>query len=370
MNRRYFIACFFLNATLLLSACGDVPPTTTPDVDITQTPANEYTPIDLQAGYGLRGPWFELYVTNPDSPLSPQGTGGIDGPLVEAIDAARLSIDAAAYSITLNSVRNALINAHKRGVTVRIVMESNNMDSSDVQRLLEAGVPIIGDNSPGLMHDKFMVIDRSEVWLGSMNFTDSGTYDDNNNMIRIRSTKMAENYSVEFGEMFEEGRFGENVLAQTPHPSLTLDGTRVDTYFSPDDHVLTALYALLSQSEESIYFLAFSFTSNELGAIVREKAEAGLDIKGVMDKEQVASNTGTEFDPFRQAGLDVRIDGIDGQMHHKVFIVDGRIVVLGSYNFSRAAEERNDENLLIIYNEQIAEFLLREFERVYAQAHD
>ena len=356
--------------SMILSACVDVTPTSTPDTDFTPTPAGEYTPIDLQSGYGLRGPWFELYMTNPDSPLSPQGTGGVDGPLVTAIDGARLSIEVAAYSISLNSVRNALIRAHDRGVTVRIVMESNNMDRSDVQRLLEAGIPIRGDNQQGLMHDKFMVIDRMEVWLGSMNFTDSGAYEDNNNMIRILSTKIAENYLVEFNEMFVENKFGDNVVAQTPNPTVTLDGTRVDTYFSPDDHVLTALYNLLSGSEESIYFLAFSFTSNELGEIVRTKAEDGLDIKGVMDKEQVASNTGTEYDPFRQAGLDVRIDGIDGQMHHKVFIVDEEIVVLGSYNFSRAAEERNDENILIIYNSQIAEFFLQEFQRVYTHARE
>lgn len=368
MKSKSQISNILIAGVLLMTACAEVTPTVTPDVDVTQTPAAEYTPIDLQAGYGLRGPWFELYMTNPDSPLSPQGTGGIDGPLVEAINSARLSVDVAAYSISLNSVRYALINAHDRGVTVRVVMESTNMDRSDVIAMLEAGIPIIGDNRQGLMHDKFMVIDRSEVWLGSMNFTDSGTYDDNNNMIRIRSTKLAENYSVEFSEMFDDNKFGTDVVEATPNPSLTLDGTRVDTYFSPDDHVLNALYNLLSGSEESIYFLAFSFTSNELGEIVREKADAGLEIKGVMDKEQVASNTGTEFDPFRQAGLDVLIDGNDGQMHHKVFIVDGKVVVLGSYNFSRSAEERNDENTLIIYNEKIAEFFIQEFQRVYAQA--
>ena len=359
-----------LTVSSVLSACVDVTPTAPPDADFTPTPAGEYTPIELQAGYGLRGPWFELYMTNPDSPISTQGTGGIDGPLVEAIDAARLSIDVAAYSITLNSVRYALINAHDRGVAVRIVMESTNMDSSDVQKLLEAGIPIVGDDRQGLMHDKFMVIDRSEVWLGSMNYTDSGTYDDNNDMIRILSTKIAENYSTEFNEMFEDNKFGPDVVAQTPNPTVTLDGTRVDTYFSPDDHVLTALYNLLSGAEESIYFLAFSFTSNELGEIVRTKAEAGLDVKGVMDKEQVASNTGTEFDPFRQAGLDVRIDGNEGQMHHKVFIVDGKIVAFGSYNFSKSAEERNDENIVIVYNEKIAEFFMQEFDRVYAEAHE
>jgi phosphatidylserine/phosphatidylglycerophosphate/cardiolipin synthase-like enzyme len=276
----------------------------------------------------------------------------------------------AAYSITLNSVRYALIRAHERGVTVRVVMEADNMDSSDVEALLEAGILIVGDEQEGLMHDKFVVIDRSEVWVGSMNYTDSGTYEDNNNMMRVLSTKLAQNYLVEFNEMFEEKKFGPDVDPQTPNPNITVDGTRIDTYFSPDDHVLDALYALLSGANESIYFLAFSFTSNELGDIVRQKAETGLDIKGVMDEEQIASNTGTEFDPFRQAGLDVLIDGNDGQMHHKVFIVDGRIVVLGSYNFSRSAEERNDENIIIVYNEKIADFFMQEFDRVYDHAHD
>ena len=361
------IACY------LISACGNIPATpktATPGPGTIQstTPETNITPIDLEAGYGVKGPWFELYFTDPTSPLSPQGTGGVDGPLVKAIDAARLSIDVAAYSLSLNSVRNALLRAYDRGVTVRIVMESTNMDRSDPQILIEAGVPIIGDNSQGLMHDKFIVIDKSEVWLGAMNFTDSGTYEDNNNLMRIHSTKIAEDYSVEFKEMFEDNMFGPNVVAKTPNPTVTIDDTRIDIYFSPDDGVLSALASLLSSAQESIHFLAFSFTSNDLGVIVREKAEAGLTIAGVMDQEQVSSNQGTEYDPFKQADLDVRIDGNAGQMHHKVFIVDEKIVVLGSYNFSQSAEERNDENIIIVYNAVIAEQFMLEFERVQSQA--
>jgi phosphatidylserine/phosphatidylglycerophosphate/cardiolipin synthase-like enzyme len=317
----------------------------------------------------VRGSWFELYFTDPANPFSSQGSGGVDGPLVEAIDAARLSIDVAAYSISLNSVRYALIRAHDRGVTVRIVMESTNMDRSDPQALIAAGIPIIGDNRPGLMHDKFMVIDQSEVWLGAMNFTDSGTYDDNNNMIRIKSTKIAQDYSQEFKEMFEDDEFGPDINPQTPNPTVEIDGTRVDVYFSPDDGVMNALGLLLSNAEDSIYFLAFSFTSNELGTVARQKKALGLDVKGVMDEEQIKSNTGTEFDPFRQKGVDVMIDGNAGQMHHKVFIVDKKIVAFGSYNFSRSAEENNDENLIIIYNPQIAEQFVQEFERVRSHAH-
>ncbi len=369
MKHNRFLSFLFI-LTFLLAACGQVPAIPTPGVEITPTTGTNITPIDLEAGYGVKGSWFELYFTDPTSPLSPQGTGGLDGPLVNAIDQARLSIDVAAYSISLNSVRFALINAHKRGVQVRMVMESTNMDRSDPQALIEAGIPIVGDNMDGLMHNKFMVIDKSEVWLGSMNFTDSGTYDDNNNMMRIHSTKIAEDYSVEFKEMFEDHKFGPDVVRQTPNPTVTIDDTRIDIYFSPDDGVINALVNLLNSAKESIHFLTFSFTSNELGDIIREKDEAGLTVAGVMDEEQISSNQGTEYDPFKQAGIDVRIDGNAGQMHHKVFILDEKIVVLGSYNFSQNAEVRNDENLIIVYNPIIAEQFMMEFERVQKLARD
>lgn len=370
MKSHHRFASLLVISILFLSACVGTIPETPTQVSPTATREGELTPIDISVGYGVSGSWFELYFTDPVDPLSMQGTGGVDGPLVDAIDDARLSIDVAAYSLSLNSVRSALINAHQRGVTVRMVMESTNMDNSDPQRIIEAGIPVIGDNRDGLMHDKFIIIDRSEVWVGSMNFTDNGAYDDHNNMLRIRSTKMAENYIKEFEEMFLDDRFGQDVVAETPNPTLTIDGTRVDTYFSPDDGVANQLAALLSDAEESIHFLAFSFTSNDLGGIVRAKAEEGLEVHGVMDEEQIDSNQGTEFDPFRQADLDVLIDGIPGQMHHKVFIIDGKIVVLGSYNFSQNAETRNDENILVVYNEDIAGHYLNEFQRVADQSHE
>jgi phosphatidylserine/phosphatidylglycerophosphate/cardiolipin synthase-like enzyme len=370
MKLHHRFTSLLLVITFFLTACGNAISMPTPQTDFTPAATDEtkLTPIDIKVGYGVRGSWFELYFTDPSNPTSSQGTGGVDGPLVDAIDAARMSIDVAAYSLTLNSVRYALIRAHDRGVIVRMVMESTNMDSSDVKALLQAKIPIVGDNRPGLMHDKFMVIDRSEVWMGSMNYTDAGTYDDNNNMMRIRSTKMAENYTKEFEEMFVDNKFGPDTVAETPYPSLTIDGTEVDTYFSPDDGVLNALVPLLNSAQQSIYFLAYSFTSNELGDIVREKAKEGLTVEGVMDAEQVVSNQGTEYDPFQQAGMMVRKDGNEGLMHHKVFVIDGKIVAFGSYNFSKSAEENNDENFIIVYNEAIAQQFLQEFERVWKVA--
>ena len=87
-----------------------------------------------------------------------------------------------------------------------------------------------------------------------------------------------------------------------------------------------------------------------------------------MEEGQVKSNVGTEYDPFKQAGLDVRLDGNEGLMHHKVIVFDHAIVITGSYNFSASAETRNDENIVIIYSPEGAEQFLIEFQRVYSKA--
>ncbi len=274
----------------------------------------------------------------------------------------------AAYSLSLNSVRDALLRAYKRGLQVRVVMESDNMDLSDPQVLKDAGIPMLGDRRQGLMHNKFVVIDRSEVWTGSMNFTDSGTYKDNNNLMRIRSTQISEDYTTEFNEMFVDDKFGPAVVAATPNPRVTLDGTPVEIYFSPDDHVQSAILPLLQNAQSSIYFMAYSFTADPLGEVIRQRAAAGVKVSGVMETDQVKSNIGTEFDSFRAAGLDVHLDGNSGLLHHKVMVIDGEIVVVGSYNFTASAETTNDENILIIYNSEIAAQFLQEFQRVYAVA--
>ena len=371
--------------SLVLTACGSVTPTPaatsslprllTTDVpssgsspNATGTPNAALAPIDVHVGTGFGNDWFQMYFTDPFNPASSQFSGGPDGPLVAAIDAARLSVDAAMYSLTLNSVRNALIRAHRRGLNVRVVMESDNLDDEDPQALMQAGIPLLGDRQEGLMHDKFIVIDGSEVWTGSMNFTDSGAYSDNNSLVHIRSGQVAANYEAEFNQMFVSDLFGPAKQAVTPDRQITIEGTTLSLYFSPEDHVQDALVQLLGAAKTSIYFLAFSFTADPLGEAIRERAAAGVKVAGVMDSDQVASNLGTEYDAFRVDGLAVRLDGNRGQMHEKLMIIDGETVVVGSYNFSQSADKANDENLVVIHDLQIAAQCTLEFVRVFDQA--
>lgn len=312
--------------------------------------------------------WYAIYFSDPTGPSAISLRGGPDEALAAAINQARMSVDIAIYDFDLESVRNALVSAHRRGVSVRMVTDSDNRDEPEVQALIDDGIPVLGDRREGLMHNKFVIIDRFEVWTGSMNFTSNGAYKNNNNLVRLRSSRLAENYLREFEEMFVDDEFGPRSPADTPYSRLSIDGTRLEVYFSPDDGTAAHLVNLIESAQESIYFLAYSFTADDLAAAMLARSNAGVTVSGVFEQIQYRSNIGTEFDLFRLNDVDVRLDGNPRSMHHKVMIIDRSIVVTGSYNFSASAEDSNDENTLVIYNPEIAALYLDEFQRIVNEA--
>ena len=292
----------------------------------------------------------------------------VEKALTDAIESAQHSIDLAIYNLSNENIGDALLAAARRGVQVRMVMESNQMDGIVPRGLMEAGIPNHGDNRDALMHNKFMIIDGLDVWTGSANYTYNGLSSDHNNLVHIRSSRLAENYTTEFEEMFLNDLFGADSPANTPNPQLSVDGVLLESYFSPDDGVLDHLMSLVNEADTSITIMAFSFTSDELAAAVLDKARQGVIVQIVMDEEQAASNQGGEYENLRNAGLDVRLDGSSGQMHHKVIIIDGDTVSFGSYNFSNSAERRNDENVIIAHDPALARAFTAEFDKIYAEA--
>lgn len=310
---------------------------------------------------------FDIYFSEPDNPASSTLRGGPDSLLAQSIAEARYSVDVAMFDLNLWSIRDALLDAHQRGVAVRMVTDSDNILEREIAELEQAGIPVLGDRREPLMHHKFVVIDRFEVWTGSMNMTINGAYRNDNNLVRIRSTLLAENYTREFEEMFLEDRFGALSLRDTPHPSFSIDGLMLEVYFSPDDNPEARLIELLLAAEHSVDFMAFAFTSDEVADAMLDRARAGVVVRGVFERGQ-ATNEGSEYERL-QAAIDVRLDANPNNMHHKVIVIDGMIVITGSYNFSRSAREFNDENMLILHDANIASRFLIEFERIFNAAH-
>jgi len=183
----------------LLTACEvvDFPtPTAAPASSNTTTPSDDS--------------WYRLYFTNPsdkdDKDNRPEES--IDDYVVASIASAARTVDAATYEFDLPSMAGALIDAHNRGLVVRLVTDTDSMEEEEVRRLIEAGVEVVDDQRSAIMHDKFVVVDGALVWTGSMNLTTSDTYRNNNNLLRIESAELAQAYLREFDEMFVDDMFG------------------------------------------------------------------------------------------------------------------------------------------------------------------
>ena len=97
--------------------------------------------------------------------------------IVASIDAARNAIDVAVYSITNDKIVDSLINAHNRGVTVRVI--SDRLQSAGraslIGRIQDAGIPVVLNKRHKIMHNKFAIFDRRDIETGSYNWTSSAT---------------------------------------------------------------------------------------------------------------------------------------------------------------------------------------------------
>lgn len=286
-----------------------------------------------------------------------------EGALVNFLDSAESSIHCALFEIDLELVKAKLLEQSKI-IDVKIV--------TDDQYLKQFNHSFVKADSYGLMHNKFCVIDGKKVSMGSMNPTDNCAHKNNNNLLLIESLVLAGNYEQEFQEMwngiFKKGETVEN--SRVVLKSLEKEQEKkmeIENYFCPEDHCAERVKDELKQAKESIYFMTFSFTHEGIANILLLKHLDGLEIKGVMEAKQISDYS--VFQQLEYQGINVLKDGNKYNLHHKVFIIDEETVITGSFNPTAGGDEKNDENLLIIHDAEIAREFLDEFERIWPHNH-
>lgn len=331
--------------------------------------------------------WYFILLALPLLALSPSQTGvakvylnappkanGMDTAFVALVESAQSTVDAAFFSIKVPLLVDALIKAKDKGVQVRVVSESDSandpMGKPSFKKLEEAGIPVVTDHKKSLlMHDKFCVIDKKTVWTGTPNLSFS-MYNDGNDVVVFESVPMAAAFTTEFEEMFVEKKFGKAKKNNTQH-DFTIDGRHVECYFSPTDSVRKHILQRLSQAKHSIYFAMFSFTDMQIANAILMKWKGGLKVQGIFDLKSMLSNPKI-FNLMKNTGMDVRKDPFQGLLHHKFVVIDpgtaDAVVVMGSYNFSKAAEDSNDETSIIIHDPLVADPYVARFQEIYKKS--
>ncbi len=269
--------------------------------------------------------------------------------LVEFLGEAEQSIHCVLFDLDLPEVKNEL----KREIDVKLVTDVKNVDESKELN------PIV---NPGyqLMHNKFCVVDGKKFFTGSFNPTERGNFYNNNNMLIIESEHLVKNYEDEFEELFGETFSGGD---EVKYPIVYLNDIRVENYFCPEDDCSEHVLDVLADARSEIYFMTFSFTDNDIGNILIRNYDDSITVKGVFERSGLSDYS--EYQRLKDAGMEVKLDNNKYKLHHKVFIVDNETVITGSYNPTGSGNNKNDENILIIHDKNIAKKFLDEFERVW-----
>ena len=305
--------------------------------------------------------------------FTPEGNCGKT--IVEAIDSAENSIDAAIFDFNNEEIVQALERAKARGVKIRAHLHNN---SKIEKRLKKEGFDVRSKlRKSGLMHDKFMIIDREIVYSGSYNWTDKAE----SNRENVIVLPCAKPFLKEFEYMWRGEKDKLWPQRDTAPPG------RVNVLFSPRDRCNEYIKNVISQAinenprriPTKIQIALYFFTDNQIAEKLFEAKENGFDVEILLDKTQESRKDSVvkklfelqrEADkkglPFRGRGyLKIRYHRIEGVTMHNKFAVIGNITMTGSYNWTKSAWQKNNENLISI--PYIVEEYSGEFERLWSE---
>jgi phosphatidylserine/phosphatidylglycerophosphate/cardiolipin synthase-like enzyme len=134
----------------------------------------------------------------------------------------------------------------------------------------------------------------------------------------------------------------------------------VDVYFSPKGGCTDAIVRELGSAKREIRVQAYSFTSTDIAQAIAKAHERGVNVVVVLDKShRTEKYSGATYLSDHQ--IPTCIDAKHAIAHNKIMVIDGATVITGSFNFTKAAEEDNAENLLIIRSSDLAAKYLQNF---------
>jgi phosphatidylserine/phosphatidylglycerophosphate/cardiolipin synthase-like enzyme len=226
--------------------------------------------------------------------------------------------------------------------------------------LLRASIDVRADYNPKIFHQKFVIRDIEEptraLLTGSTNFTPTGIgihpYRKNlNHVVVIHNKWVANEYQHEFDEIWN-GTFGVRRKRHEDTPrNSRVSGIRVRAIFGPDHTPELEMMKQILKARHRVDFAIFTFSqSSGIDDVMIARANSGLPIRGVFDRMQ-GNQSWASSHGLRDAGVEIymaRKGQNLGKLHHKLMVIDDRLIVCGSFNYTGPANRLNDENILVI----------------------
>jgi phosphatidylserine/phosphatidylglycerophosphate/cardiolipin synthase-like enzyme len=310
----------------------------------------------------------------------------LDAVVRDFIDGAVHTLHIAVQELDSRSIATAVLAAKARGVRVRMILEGDYLVEEEPpadpwstvgeyeenrvihDALLRAGIDVVTDLNPDIFHQKFAVRDvgksSAAVLTGSANFTktDSGTnpitsgVDSGNNLnhvVVLHGQSAAKQYVAEFDRM-RAGTFGPLHERQEPQPrEFRLGGMRIKPLFAPRHGPEMEIMKQMLKARERVDFAMYTFAqSSGIDDTMIRLVDTDFAIRGVLDRGQGAQ-AWAATDQLKDAGVALFANrpgtGVR-KVHHKLMVLDRRVTIVGSFNYTAPATTLNDENIIVLGN--------------------
>ena len=137
-----------------------------------------------------------------------------------------------------------------------------------------------------------------------------------------------------------------------------------DSHFSPGEDCLNAILRHLAHARKSADICVFTITDDRIAEGIIEAHRRGVPVR-ILTDDAKAEDLGSDVDRLEAAGIPVRIDRSSFHMHHKFAILDGSVLLTGSYNWTRGAARDNEENLIATDDPRHLAAFARAFEHLW-----
>ena len=140
-------------------------------------------------------------------------------------------------------------------------------------------------------------------------------------------------------------------------------------YFSPGEDCVNHIIDLINEAYNQLDICVFTISDDRISRAIVEAMKNGVEIRIISDNFKV-EDTGSDIEDLSRVGIPVKLDTSDNHMHHKFMIVDNKIVLTGSYNWTRSAALYNQENILSMDDEEVVSKFSNEFEKLWLSCEE
>lgn len=267
----------------------------------------------------------------------------LEDTIVASIKNAKHSIVLLIYSLKDAKIIQALNNQANKGIEVKIIYDA--VASKGIEKRLSAAIKQYPRLSEGLMHQKILIIDGEETWLGSANMT--------RDSLQRHSNLIAHLYSPAFAEAALQKAEQLSVLhyeAKNQPATFMIGGQRIELRFLPDDETaIPHIRSLISTAKKSLKVAMYTFTRQDLAYDLIKASQRGVKVSVALDNSSSKGSSSKICELLENSGIAVKRSNGDSLLHHKFLIIDDETLVHGSANWTKAAFNQNDDCIMIIH---------------------